>query len=308
MHATFSVRRLETEGSLVSDGDEELLVKVTFVAPVSLRRLMVIGQGDPDTHPSRVKVYVGKEDLDFQSLEDVRPTFESSLPQNPTGEAFVHVHPPGAFTNVTSLAFFFPGNHGEGDETSLQYIGMQGDHSHDKREAVNATYELLCQHGTTATADVDGTIEQVMRCADKGFDLVRITVQGKREANAAAKAPQQGWLFSVLDGVPLQHVIRSLVSLARSLRANVIVERLGTPVGKHPLLVVQRRLYACLLVPFFRTHSCAVRAPSARSRTLSALRQCPADSLLPFAPQSIAVVSIRRVCQFQQDGILPRPR
>ena len=41
--------------------------------------------------------------------------------------------------------------------------------------------------GTTNTADVDATIEQVMRCADKGFDLVRITVQGKREANACAK-------------------------------------------------------------------------------------------------------------------------
>jgi len=38
---------------------------------------------------------------------------------------------------------------------------------------------------TTDTADVDATIEQVMRCADKGFDLVRITVQGRREANAA---------------------------------------------------------------------------------------------------------------------------
>lgn len=40
---------------------------------------------------------------------------------------------------------------------------------------------------TTNTADVDKSIEQIMRCADKGFDLVRITVQGKREANAAMK-------------------------------------------------------------------------------------------------------------------------
>jgi (E)-4-hydroxy-3-methylbut-2-enyl-diphosphate synthase len=40
---------------------------------------------------------------------------------------------------------------------------------------------------TTNTADVDATIEQVIRCADEGFDLVRITVQGRREANAAAK-------------------------------------------------------------------------------------------------------------------------
>lgn len=41
--------------------------------------------------------------------------------------------------------------------------------------------------GTTNTADVDATIDQVMRCADEGFDLVRITVQGRREANAALK-------------------------------------------------------------------------------------------------------------------------
>lgn len=40
---------------------------------------------------------------------------------------------------------------------------------------------------TTSTADVEATIEQVIRCADKGFDLVRITVQGKREAVAAMK-------------------------------------------------------------------------------------------------------------------------
>jgi len=40
---------------------------------------------------------------------------------------------------------------------------------------------------TTDTANVDASIEQIMRCADKGFDLVRITVQGKREARAAAE-------------------------------------------------------------------------------------------------------------------------
>jgi (E)-4-hydroxy-3-methylbut-2-enyl-diphosphate synthase len=40
---------------------------------------------------------------------------------------------------------------------------------------------------TTNTADVEATIDQVIRCADKGFDLVRITVQGKREAAAAMK-------------------------------------------------------------------------------------------------------------------------
>jgi (E)-4-hydroxy-3-methylbut-2-enyl-diphosphate synthase len=40
---------------------------------------------------------------------------------------------------------------------------------------------------TTNTADVEGSIDQIIRCADKGFDLVRITVQGKREADAAMR-------------------------------------------------------------------------------------------------------------------------
>jgi len=54
---------------------------------------------------------------------------------------------------------------------------------------------------TTNTADVDATIEQVIRCADEGFDLVRITVQGKREANAALKI-REG-LFKKGYDVPL---------------------------------------------------------------------------------------------------------
>uniref|UniRef100_A0A2P2M3H3 4-hydroxy-3-methylbut-2-en-1-yl diphosphate synthase (ferredoxin), chloroplastic n=1 Tax=Rhizophora mucronata TaxID=61149 RepID=A0A2P2M3H3_RHIMU len=37
---------------------------------------------------------------------------------------------------------------------------------------------------TTDTKDVTATVEQVMRIADKGADIVRITVQGKREADA----------------------------------------------------------------------------------------------------------------------------
>ena len=37
---------------------------------------------------------------------------------------------------------------------------------------------------TTDTKNVDATVEQVMKCADAGADLVRITVQGGREAEA----------------------------------------------------------------------------------------------------------------------------
>ena len=51
--------------------------------------------------------------------------------------------------------------------------------------------------GTTSTKDVKGTVDQIMRCADVGFDLVRITVVGMKEANACheirAKLDQKGY-------------------------------------------------------------------------------------------------------------------
>lgn len=39
----------------------------------------------------------------------------------------------------------------------------------------------------TDTKDIQATVDQVMRCADLGADLVRLTVQGKREAEACMK-------------------------------------------------------------------------------------------------------------------------
>ncbi|KIY95488.1 hypothetical protein MNEG_12472 [Monoraphidium neglectum] len=44
---------------------------------------------------------------------------------------------------------------------------------------------------TTDTRDVAKTVEQVKRCADAGADIVRITVQGRREAEACMKIREQ---------------------------------------------------------------------------------------------------------------------
>jgi len=51
-----NVRRLEATPCLVSDSDEELLIKVFFVSPVHIRKIMVIGGGDEEQHPSHLKV------------------------------------------------------------------------------------------------------------------------------------------------------------------------------------------------------------------------------------------------------------
>lgn len=70
------------------------------------------------------------------------PTQQFNLPVNQDGtvELITSIH---SFTNVNSLAFFFPSNYGA-ESTAIQYIGLQGEHTHFRREAVNTTYEVLC--------------------------------------------------------------------------------------------------------------------------------------------------------------------
>ncbi|XP_010535603.1 PREDICTED: 4-hydroxy-3-methylbut-2-en-1-yl diphosphate synthase (ferredoxin), chloroplastic [Tarenaya hassleriana] len=51
--------------------------------------------------------------------------------------------------------------------------------------ALGSDHPIRLQTMTTSdTKDVSGTVEEVMRIADKGADIVRITVQGKKEADA----------------------------------------------------------------------------------------------------------------------------
>eukprot|EP00195_Chlamydomonas_chlamydogama_P017274 CAMPEP_0202902060 /NCGR_PEP_ID=MMETSP1392-20130828/16134_1 /ASSEMBLY_ACC=CAM_ASM_000868 /TAXON_ID=225041 /ORGANISM="Chlamydomonas chlamydogama, Strain SAG 11-48b" /LENGTH=702 /DNA_ID=CAMNT_0049588743 /DNA_START=163 /DNA_END=2271 /DNA_ORIENTATION=+ len=54
---------------------------------------------------------------------------------------------------------------------------------------------------TTDTRNVQATVDQVKKCADAGADIVRITVQGKREAEACYKIREQ--LFKDRYDVPL---------------------------------------------------------------------------------------------------------
>jgi (E)-4-hydroxy-3-methylbut-2-enyl-diphosphate synthase len=44
---------------------------------------------------------------------------------------------------------------------------------------------------TTDTKDIQGTVDQVKLCADAGADMVRITVQGRKEAQACMKIREQ---------------------------------------------------------------------------------------------------------------------
>lgn len=137
------VRRFEADPHIISDADSEIIVTAVFTSPCILRKFMIIGGGDPDHHPSHVKLYVNNDTLDFQNISEVLPTQEFDLQVNLNGsvEVLTAMH---RFANISSLTMYFTGNHGDLESTIIQYIGLQGDHSHYRREPVHTMYEVLC--------------------------------------------------------------------------------------------------------------------------------------------------------------------
>lgn len=137
------VHRTNPSPNLISDADHELLIIARFTSPCHIRKLMVIGGSDDEHHPSSLQCYLNHEQIDFTNIADFRPAQQFNLPINRDGTVeFTTVL--SAFTNVNTIAFYFPSNHGDRDQTIIQYIGMQGEHTHYRREAVDTTYEVLC--------------------------------------------------------------------------------------------------------------------------------------------------------------------
>lgn len=81
---------------------------MTFTSPVHIRKIMVIGGGNEECHPSAMKVFVNSvaEDIDFAGASDLPAVQEFDLAPNVTGEGFVNTRQ-GPFTNVTAVTFFF---------------------------------------------------------------------------------------------------------------------------------------------------------------------------------------------------------
>lgn len=152
-----SALRNDPNPTIYSDADEEILVIAKFISPVHIRKLCIIG-GNENTehHPNQVRLYVNRDGIDFTEVHETRPTQVFDLPINIDGtvELIPSVH---AFTGVNSLAFFFPSNYGA-DATAIQYIGMQGEHTHFRREAVNTVYEVLCTGDETVHGHADALL------------------------------------------------------------------------------------------------------------------------------------------------------
>jgi hypothetical protein len=120
------------------EDDPELLLHVPFSGSVKLTGITVVG-GPDGASPAKLKVFINRDDLDFSAAADLPAVQEWDLLENYGGQIEYPTHA-AKFNGVHSLDLYFPSNYGA-DRTTISFIGLRGEFSERRREAVEAVYE-----------------------------------------------------------------------------------------------------------------------------------------------------------------------
>eukprot|EP00051_Salpingoeca_urceolata_P015254 m.196911 g.196911 ORF g.196911 m.196911 type:complete len:217 (-) comp18337_c0_seq1:44-694(-) len=116
-------QRLDKSTWVESDADEQLIIFIPFTADIKLKSITVVG-GEGDQHPATVKVFKNREDIDFDTVEDLDPVqqFELQPDSNATIEHQTRI---SKFQNVHNLTFFFDTNFGA-ETTKIHSLFLKG--------------------------------------------------------------------------------------------------------------------------------------------------------------------------------------
>ncbi|KAI7878320.1 DUF1000-domain-containing protein [Lichtheimia hyalospora FSU 10163] len=123
---------------LESDADEQLIVFVPFTGTVKLRSIC-LRTDRTDAAPSSVKVFINRDDVDFDVVESYTPVQTWELVEG-SDDVVEYATRITKFTNVRNITLFFPDNFG--NETSIvRFIGFKGEWSEIKRDPIITVYE-----------------------------------------------------------------------------------------------------------------------------------------------------------------------
>lgn len=154
----------EWESDDYDDEDEEkpeLLLHVPFSEAVSVHHICVRGpEGNETSAPSKVKIFVDRDDIDFELARELKPVMEIDFisPEHEHEVTANHQHdgegpatidypvrPAGKFQNISSITMYFPDNfdsrNGHFPQTEISYVGFKGKGTNVKRRAVDCVYE-----------------------------------------------------------------------------------------------------------------------------------------------------------------------
>ncbi|CAI2380939.1 unnamed protein product [Moneuplotes crassus] len=129
----------ESKGTLRSDDDVELVIKIPFTSKVKIKAITIIG-GEDGTAPKSIKLYPDLASVDFSILEDNEPAQEIDLIEDNSEGRVDYPVKLTKFQSVGTLTIGIDQNYGA-DNTEIKYIGFKGENLNQKAQAVITVYE-----------------------------------------------------------------------------------------------------------------------------------------------------------------------
>ncbi|TPX69610.1 hypothetical protein SpCBS45565_g02347 [Spizellomyces sp. 'palustris'] len=124
-----------------SDADEQLIINIPFTASIKLKSIAIFG-GPGDKTPSRMKAYINRDDVDFDTADTTEPTQEWELVRDvPKGQLAEYPTRIAKFSNIRNLTLYFPENFGD-DISRIYYIGLKGEWMEINKDPIITIYEL----------------------------------------------------------------------------------------------------------------------------------------------------------------------
>ncbi|GJS22275.1 PITH domain-containing protein 1 [Tanacetum coccineum] len=112
-----------------------------FTSDVKIKSISIVGGAD-GTSPSKMRAFINREGIDFSDAQSMQAVQEWDLAENLQGVLEYQTRY-SKFQGVGNLTLHFPDNFG-GDTSRIQYIGLKGEATQLKRDAVvNIVYELM---------------------------------------------------------------------------------------------------------------------------------------------------------------------
>lgn len=144
--------RLSTHPFLRShEDDPELLLHIPFTEAVSVVSLAIrsvppSGDDAPSSPPRIVKLFVDRDDLDFEMARELDPQCQLHIvPPDHFVEGTIDypLRPAGRFSNISSLTLFVQANYDRDEDvaTIITFVGLKGKGSGLRRGTVEAVYE-----------------------------------------------------------------------------------------------------------------------------------------------------------------------
>ncbi|RAL00269.1 PITH domain-containing protein [Aspergillus ibericus CBS 121593] len=135
--------RLNDEPELESDADEQLLMYIPFTGQVNVHSLLIY-TAPTSSAPKTLKLFKNRDDLDFSTASELKPTQKVDVPQPVPGADVFELPLNRAHWNATtSITLFFEDNWSDGEEdvTNVGYIGFKGQFMALNREPISFLYE-----------------------------------------------------------------------------------------------------------------------------------------------------------------------